>query len=581
MEANADGLGHAERHGTSGGSEGNETTSGREGDTDGETSVGVTTSTNGVREEHAVEPGVDDTVTRAEGDTTTVADEVREGVVGHDVNRLRVGGGVAEGLHDKVSLETEAGKILELITGHGSGGILGTDGGHEGLTVVVGKNTRETAGLTDHLLGKGVALVLLSLDVAVDAEDVRGLHAKALAGLGGETTANDERDTATSLDLVKENLGRDLELGEFLTRLVVEDLALIGEDVDHLAHLELGHIKLNGEGSGVLSSVEENGSNLATKDDTTGALVGHVGDVITHVPEHAVDGTLTGGTGTDDITNVGKGESGLLALLDLSHSVLNALTGVLEHSLSVEGDIRAGPSIRGRGEIIGVSLTGHEEDGHTNLLGDRVALEEPLSLGPGLKDLLGLGVAGLGLLLNVVKGVEDKESVLEGISGNRGKLGVVKEVDEGSDVVATLHGSEKLGGVLAVDKGALGLALGDSSEEGSLYVSGLIDTGGDTALEKLNKLLLLALLGALELGDEVAHLLSVKGAGHNTLGLTLLDVLLVGVHEGGELAGGDHLHGGGVAGDGSALHVAGHTGTAGEDRAAKHFARRLWFYLTR
>ena len=123
-ELDKHGLGHVQGHNSGGGGEGHQTGTSREGDTDREASVGVTAGTDGVGEEHSVQPGVDDTVARAERDTTTVADEVGEGVVGGDVDGLGVGGSVAERLHDEVSGETEAGKVLEFVTGHGTSGIL-------------------------------------------------------------------------------------------------------------------------------------------------------------------------------------------------------------------------------------------------------------------------------------------------------------------------------------------------------------------------------------------------------------------------------------------------------------------------
>ncbi len=86
--------------------------------------MGVAAGAAGVRQGHAVEPAVDDAVAGLEGHAAALGDELRQGVVGNNINRLRVRRGMAEGLHDKRSGELQARKILELVAGHGSGGVL-------------------------------------------------------------------------------------------------------------------------------------------------------------------------------------------------------------------------------------------------------------------------------------------------------------------------------------------------------------------------------------------------------------------------------------------------------------------------
>jgi hypothetical protein len=111
--------------------------------------VRVAAGADGVGQQHAVQPGVDDAVARTQGHAAAVHDEVRQGVVGLHVHRLGIGGGVAEGLHDQAGGEAEAGQILQFVTGHRAGGVLGADGGH--LRFAVGARTnagafRQTAG---------------------------------------------------------------------------------------------------------------------------------------------------------------------------------------------------------------------------------------------------------------------------------------------------------------------------------------------------------------------------------------------------------------------------------------------------
>lgn len=89
-EPNQDRFRHVEWHHTSGSREGNETRTGREGNTDWETSVRVTTSADSVWEKHSVDPGVDNAVSWTERDTTPVHDEVRQRMLGLNVNRFGV-----------------------------------------------------------------------------------------------------------------------------------------------------------------------------------------------------------------------------------------------------------------------------------------------------------------------------------------------------------------------------------------------------------------------------------------------------------------------------------------------------------
>src|SRR5690606_32377647 len=91
LEAHQYRLRHVQRHDAGGRGEGNQAGAGREGNAHRETGVGVITGTDGVGQQHAVKPAVDDAVTRTQRDTTTVVDEVGQGVVGVDVDRLRIG----------------------------------------------------------------------------------------------------------------------------------------------------------------------------------------------------------------------------------------------------------------------------------------------------------------------------------------------------------------------------------------------------------------------------------------------------------------------------------------------------------
>jgi hypothetical protein len=132
LEAHQHGLRHVQRHHAGGGREGHQAGAGGEGDTHGEAGVRVASGAHRIRQQHAVQPAVDDAVAGAQGDAAAGHDEVRQRVLGVDVHRLRVRGRVAEALHGQIRGEAQAGEVLELVPGHGSRGVLGADGGHRG-----------------------------------------------------------------------------------------------------------------------------------------------------------------------------------------------------------------------------------------------------------------------------------------------------------------------------------------------------------------------------------------------------------------------------------------------------------------
>lgn len=114
--------------------------------------MGVTAGTDGIRQQHTVQPGVDHAVARTQRDTATVHNEVWQRVVRGDVNRLRIGCGVTERLHDQIGGESQTGQVFQLIAGHRAGSILRTDGGHFRFAVRARTDTFHAAGATDHFL---------------------------------------------------------------------------------------------------------------------------------------------------------------------------------------------------------------------------------------------------------------------------------------------------------------------------------------------------------------------------------------------------------------------------------------------
>mmetsp|Transcript_33767 Transcript_33767/g.110422 ORF Transcript_33767/g.110422 Transcript_33767/m.110422 type:complete len:336 (-) Transcript_33767:807-1814(-) len=317
LEANKHGLRHVQRHHASCGREGDGAGARGEGDADREPRVGVAASADGVRDQHPVQPRVDDAITRAKGHAATLADEIRERVVRDHVHGLGVGGGVAEGLHDQVRAEAQASKILQLVAGHGAGGVLAADGGHLGLKVHARKNARQTASLGDHLLRQRVARRIRHV-AACGAEDLRRRQAHGLAGPVRDLLADDEGHAAARLDTIQNDLALELEGGEHLVRAMSLDLALVREDVDDVTHVQACNVVGDdGQCTRVLHGVEEDGGHGAADADAAELFVGHRRILVAHEPEDGVRRGLARGAGAHDVADIRQREALLLEFHDL------------------------------------------------------------------------------------------------------------------------------------------------------------------------------------------------------------------------------------------------------------------------
>jgi hypothetical protein len=190
----------------------------------------VAAGADGVGQQQAVEPRVDDAVARTQRDATTGADERRQLAVHPDVDQLRVGGGMAERLHHHVRREAEAGEILEFVAGHRAGGVLRADGGHPRFAVGPGQDAlafRQTAGAADHLLRQRVTLARIG-GILRQTEQRRHRQTERFARTRGQAAADDQRDAATGAHFVKDHRRLQLRFG------------------DHGAVLERGHLRGGG-----------------------------------------------------------------------------------------------------------------------------------------------------------------------------------------------------------------------------------------------------------------------------------------------------------------------------------------------
>mmetsp|Transcript_9394 Transcript_9394/g.17930 ORF Transcript_9394/g.17930 Transcript_9394/m.17930 type:complete len:528 (+) Transcript_9394:888-2471(+) len=375
VELNEDRFGHVQRHDTRGGRKGHETRTSGKGNTNGETSVRITTGTDGIRQEHAVEPRMNDTITRTQTDTAAGANKVGQRMVRHHVNRLGVGGRVTKGLHDQIRRKSQTRQTTKFIPSHGTRRILRSDRGHEGFTVLVRNDTfsgRQSTRFADHFLGQGESFRSRARRYSRQDKDIinGGIHTECFACLGGNTTSNNEGNTSSGTDFVQNDGRLEFKFGNDFTRFVILDNTLLGIHFNDVSHVESVDIHFNGQGTGIFHGIKENGSNLATNTQATRLDVGYIGDFITHEPQYRVGGRLARTSSPHDITDIGQGETlGLQIhnLLNRSYASIlewfDPLTCILEHSSRMEWNIRTRPRILRGTEIIGIRFSRHLEDG--------------------------------------------------------------------------------------------------------------------------------------------------------------------------------------------------------------------------
>mmetsp|Transcript_72110 Transcript_72110/g.201250 ORF Transcript_72110/g.201250 Transcript_72110/m.201250 type:complete len:364 (+) Transcript_72110:1710-2801(+) len=306
------------------------------------------------------------------------------------------------------------------------------------------------------------------------------------------------------------------------------DLALVGVDVDNIAHVQLGDVVGDdGQSPCVLVGVEEDGRNRVADDDAAKLLVGNARVLVAHEPQDGVRGRLSGGAGADDVAHVGQRETLFLQLRDLLLAVVDTVALVLEHGQGVQRDVWPRPGVLCGRQVVGVGLAGDLEDGERVLLRNLAAAREPLGVRPALHDLLGVGVAGLELFLDVELGVEHQDRVGELLGGDRRKGGVVESSDEGSNIVATDHLAQHLHCQLLADQRRRGLALGHRSKEGGLHVRGVVHARRHARREQLLGELRLRVAGPLEDLHALGRPLRAQDLRHDAHGGALGHVLLV------------------------------------------------------
>src|SRR5690606_19206952 len=148
---------------------------------------------------------------------------------------------------------------------------------------------------TDHLLRQGETLAAVFRRFRLLEQSGRS-QTQLVAGLLGQAAADDQRDTVAGADILLQYVVLLLEGSDKLVATLAANFALVGVYVDDVAHGQVGAVEFDRQSAGVFHGVVEDRGNLGTEAETTGALVRHVGDVVTEEPQHRVGGGLAGRT---------------------------------------------------------------------------------------------------------------------------------------------------------------------------------------------------------------------------------------------------------------------------------------------
>ena len=133
---------------------------------------------------------MNNTVTRPQGNAAAGLDKIRQGMLGVDVHRFGIGGGVAERLHDEIGSESQTCQVLEFVTGHRASCVLAAYSSHLGLTVASGSYPIDTTGASHHFLRQGVTLIRFLADNR-RTEYCRGFQSHVFPRSLRKTTSDD------------------------------------------------------------------------------------------------------------------------------------------------------------------------------------------------------------------------------------------------------------------------------------------------------------------------------------------------------------------------------------------------------
>ena len=139
----------------------------------------------------------------------------------------------------------------------------------------------QTTSTANHLLSQAETFFVIGR-VHRYAEFCRSWQTKCSTCLSSQTTTNDQRNTASSANLIKNYRRFKGKGGDLFT--ILKCFTLIRTQFDDVAHIHLAYIELNGQCTSIFHGVKENRRNLCTQANTTKALVWNEWNICTSPP---------------------------------------------------------------------------------------------------------------------------------------------------------------------------------------------------------------------------------------------------------------------------------------------------------
>ena len=149
---------------------------------------------------------------------------------------------MAEALHDQISGKAKASQLLHFVPGHGTGGVLTANGGHQRFTARAGTDAWKTAGFAHHLLSQGEAFSGVGRSARPDKRFRRG-ESKLAAHLVGESATNHQWDATASTNFVADRARLEFKSADH--RAIAFDRSGVGANRDHITGVQIADIALN------------------------------------------------------------------------------------------------------------------------------------------------------------------------------------------------------------------------------------------------------------------------------------------------------------------------------------------------
>ena len=203
------------------------------------------------------------------------------------------------------------------------------------------------------------------------------------------------------------------------------------------------------------------------------------------------------------------------------------------HRQGVQRNVRAAPRVRCGGQIVGVDLARHLEDGQRDGLGHFRAAGEPLGIGPALQHGFGLGIALVGLVLDVMELVKHQQRVFQAVGGLLGDqcISVIQQLNHWADVVATQHRAKQLRGMLAGNQRALLGTVGHSGQVAGLDLGRVVHASRHAVRDEVDQKSIFTSRRSFEQFDHFTGLLGRQGQRWNANRSTVSDMRAVGLQE--------------------------------------------------